>query len=380
MGYGLNEAQQQVRDIVRDFAEAKIRPQIEKFDEAEEFPVEIINELGAMGFLGITIPEEQGGAGMSTLEYATIVEELSRVDPSIGLTIAAHNSLGMQHVFSFGSDFLKEKYVRPMAEGKMLAAWALTEPGSGSDAGALRTKAESTEDGYLLNGTKTFITNPTYGGATVVMARTETDDPKHDISAFVVEKGTPGFSIGKKLLKMGVRASDTAEIIFEDCLIPKENLIGKLGSGYHQALDILDGGRISIAAMSVGIAQGAFETALKYSKERETFGKPIIKHQAIAHKLADMSTEIEAARLLTFKSAYLKDKGADYVLACSHAKLYASELCVRVANEAVQILGGYGYMREYPVEKFFRDAKIATIGEGTTEIQKMVITRYLMEE
>lgn len=380
MSYGLNEAQQQVKSIVREFAEARIRPQVEKFDEAEEFPVEIMNELGEMGFLGITIPESHGGAGMSTLEYATIVEELSRVDPSIGLTIAAHNSLGMQHVFSYGSDFLKEKYVKPMAEGKCLTAWALTEPGSGSDAGALRSKAEITSDGYLLNGTKTFITNPTYGGATVVLARTESDDPKHYISAFVVEKGTKGFSIGKKLLKMGCRASDTAEIIFEDCLIPKENLIGELGQGYHQALDILDGGRISIAAMSVGIAQGAYEAALKYSKERETFGKPIIKHQAIAHKLADMSTEIEAARLLTFKSAYLKDEGKNYILASSHAKLYASELCVRVANEAVQILGGYGYMREYRVEKFFRDAKIATIGEGTTEIQKMVITRHLMEE
>ena len=379
MSFGLNEAQKQVKDIVRAYAEKYIRPQVEKYDEAEELPMEIIHELGEMGFLGITIPEEYGGTGMSTLEYATIVEELSRVDPSIGLTIAAHNSLGMQHIFQFGSAEQIEKYVRPMAEGKHLAAWALTEPGSGSDARAMRLKVTETEDGYILNGTKTFITNPTYSSAVVVMARSGQGKGKEGISAFIVEKGTPGYSIGKKLLKMGMHASDTAELVFEDCHIPKENIIGKPDTGFDQAMDVLDGGRISIAAMSVGIAQGAFDVAFKYAQERETFGKPIIRHQSIGNKLADMSTEIEAARLLVMKSAEMKDTGKNYHLAASQAKLYASELCVRVANEAVQILGGYGYIREYPAEKYLRDSKLATIGEGTTEVQKLVIIHYLME-
>lgn len=379
MSFGLNEAQQQVKGIVRAYAEKHIRPQVEKYDEAEELPMEIIHELGEMGFLGITIPEEYGGTGMSTLEYATIVEELSRVDPSIGLTIAAHNSLGMQHIFQFGNAEQIEKYVRPMAEGKHLAAWALTEPGSGSDAKAMLLKVEESEDGYILNGTKTFITNPTYSSAVVVMARSGRDKGKNNISAFIVEKGTPGYSIGKKLLKMGMHASDTAELVFEDCHIPKENIIGEPDTGFQQAMDVLDGGRISIAAMSVGIAQGAFDVAFKYAQERKTFGKPIIMHQSIGNKLADMSTEIEAARLLVMKSAEMKDAGKNYHLAASQAKLYASELCVRVANEAVQILGGYGYIREYPAEKYLRDSKLATIGEGTTEVQKLVIIHYLME-
>lgn len=380
MSYTMNEAQIQVQGIVRDYAEDKIRPVVSQYDEAEELPLDIIRELGEMGFLGITIPEEYGGTGMGTLEYATIVEELSRVDPSIGLTIAAHNSLGMQHIFQFGSDFLKEKYVRPMAEGKYLAAWALTEPGSGSDSYNMRSKALLEKNTWTINGTKTFITNPTHGGAVVVMARSGAKDDKHDVSAFVVEKGTPGFNIGKKLLKMGMHASDTAELVFENCTIPSENLIGDRGMGFKQALDILDGGRISIAAMSVGIAQGAYEIALKYSKERETFGKIIIKHQAVGNMLADMVTEIEAARLLTYKAAALKDAGKNYIMAASQAKLFSSELCVKVANNAVQILGGYGYIREYPAEKFLRDAKLATIGEGTTEIQKLVISRLLMED
>jgi alkylation response protein AidB-like acyl-CoA dehydrogenase len=380
MDFELNETQKQVKKIVRDYAEERIKPLVAEYDEKEEMPLDIIKELGEMGFLGITIPEEYGGAGMSTMEYATIVEELSRVDPSIGLTIAAHNSLGMQHIFQFGNEELKKKYVVPLAEGEYLAAWGLTEPGSGSDARALRSKAEKTNDGFILNGTKTFITNPTHGGLVVVMARDDIGDPKHKISAFVVEKGTPGYSIGKKLLKMGMRASDTAELLFDNCEIPEENLIGERGMGFRQAMHILEGGRISIAAMSVGIAQGAYEIALKYAKEREAFGKTIIHHQAVGNMLADMSTEIEAARLLVQKAAAMKDADRDYNLIASQAKLYASELCVRVANDAVQILGGYGYIREYPAEKFFRDAKLATIGEGTTEVQKLVITRYLMEE
>jgi alkylation response protein AidB-like acyl-CoA dehydrogenase len=362
----------ELRSMLRSYSQEKIQPHVAAWDAQEALPQEFIADLGAMGFLGVTLPEAAGGAGLNSMDYAVIVEELSRVDPSVGLTVAAHNSLGLEHLYRYASPELQEEMVKPLARGEALAAWALTEPGSGSDASGLRSRAKRVGDQYLLNGSKTFITNPTIGRVTVVIAREE-----DGISAFAIPHETPGFSIGRKLLKLGMRASDTAEVILSDCRLPQRFRLGESGEGFRQAKSILAGGRISIAALAVGVAQGAFEVAHKYAAERETFGKSINRHQSVANMLADMATEIAAARLLTMQAAWQRDQDVPYLLAASQAKLFASELAVRVANNAVQILGGYGYMREYPAEKYYRDAKLATIGEGTSEVQRLVIAKIL---
>ncbi len=378
MNFELTEEQLSIREMVREFAREEIAPHVMEYDEAKQFPEQLIPKLAELGLLGVIFPEEYGGAGMGYMEYVLIVEELSAVDPSIGLTVAAHNSLGTNHIYTFGNDAQRKKFVTHLAQGKSLAAWALTEPCCGSDAASLKTTAVKKGNQWILNGQKTFITNPNYADYVVVMARTNPEKGKKGISAFVVEKGTPGYTIGNPMNKLGTRASDTAELFFEDCAIPEENLLGNEGEGYKQALKILSGGRISIAAMSLGIARGAYEHTLKYALEREAFGQPIANFQAVQFRLADMATEIEAARLLTYQAAWLADAGKDYSLAASMAKLYASELAVRVADMAVQTFGGYGFIKEYPVEKYYRDAKIGTIGEGTSDIQRLVIARELI--
>ncbi len=369
---------------VRKFAEREIRPHVMAWDEAKAFPFEVVKQLGAMGMMGVIFPEQYGGAGMGYLEYAIVVEELSRVDGSVGITVAAHNSLCANHIFSMGDERQKQAYLVPLASGRALGAWALTEPGSGSDAGALLTSAKKEGSHYVLNGTKTFITHGTVGDLFVVMARTRPPRPGHasadGISAFVLEKGLNGFRAGKQENKLGLRASDTSELILEDVRVPETNLLGEDGLGFKQAMKTLDGGRISIGALGLGMAQGAFEEAVRYSKLRHTFGHPIADHQGIQFKLADMGTEIEAARLLIHRAAGLKDRGLPYAKAASMAKLYSSEVACRVASEAVQILGGYGYTKDYPVEKYYRDVKLCTIGEGTSEIQRTVIARYLLSE
>ena len=379
MNFELTEEQLSIRDMVREFAREEIAPHIMEYDEAKKFPEHLIPKLAELGLLGVIFPEEYGGAGMGYMEYVLIVEELSAVDPSIGLTVAAHNSLGTNHIYTFGNEAQRKKFVTHLAQGKSLAAWALTEPCCGSDAASLKTTAVKKGNQWVLNGQKTFITNPNYADYVVVMARTNPEKGKKGISAFVVEKGTPGYTIGNPMNKLGTRASDTAELFFEDCAIPEENLLGNEGEGYKQALKILSGGRISIAAMSLGIARGAYEHTLKYALEREAFGQPIAHFQAVQFRLADMATEIEAARLLTYQAAWLADAGKDYSLAASMAKLYASELAVRVSDLAVQTFGGYGFIKEYPVEKFYRDSKIGTIGEGTSDIQRLVIARELIK-
>ncbi len=369
---------------VRKFAEREIRPHVMAWDEAKAFPFEVVKQLGAMGMMGVIFPEQYGGAGMGYLEYAIVVEELSRVDGSVGITVAAHNSLCANHIFSMGDERQKQAYLVPLASGRALGAWALTEPGSGSDAGALLTSAKKEGSHYVLNGTKTFITHGTVGDLFVVMARTRPPRPGHasadGISAFVLEKGLNGFRAGKQENKLGLRASDTSELILEDVRVPETNLLGEDGLGFKQAMKTLDGGRISIGALGLGMAQGAIEEAVRYSKLRHTFGHPIADHQGIQFKLADMGTEIEAARLLIHRAAGLKDRGLPYAKAASMAKLYSSEVACRVASEAVQILGGYGYTKDYPVEKYYRDVKLCTIGEGTSEIQRTVIARYLLSE
>ena len=380
MDFRLTDEQIAIQQMVRDFAKKEIEPHIMEYDEKKQFPVEIIRKLGELGLLGIIYPEEYGGAGMGYLEYALIVEELSAVDPSIGLIVAAHNSLGTFHIYNFGSEEQKRKYLPRLTSGESLAAWALTEPGCGSDAKALKTTAVRKGDKWVLNGSKTFITNPNYSDYTVVMARTNPEKGTRGISAFVVEKGTPGYKISKNLNKLGMRASDTAELFFEDCEIPAENILGEEGEGFHQAMATLDGGRISIGAMCVGIARGAYEHALRYSQEREAFGRRIADFQATKFKLADMATEIDAARLLIMRAAWMKDNGLNVNLESAMAKLYASEVAVRAANEAVQIYGGYGFIKEYPVEKFYRDAKLGTIGEGTSEILRLVIARDILKQ
>lgn len=380
MDFQLTEEQISIREMVREFSRNEIAPHIMKYDESKEFPLEIIKKLGALGLLGIIYPASVGGAGMGYIEYALIVEELSAIDPSIGLIVAAHNSLGTLHIYSYGSEKQKREYIPRLMKGDSLAAWALTEPGSGSDAKALKTTAVKKGHKWILNGSKTFITNANYSDYHVVIARTDPTKGTRGISAFVVEKGTPGFKIGKNLNKLGMRASDTAELFFDNCEVPEENLLGKEGEGFHQAMTILDGGRISIGAMCVGIARGAYEHALKYSQEREAFGQKIGDFQAIKFKLADMATHIDAARLLIWRSAWMKDQNMPLNLESAMAKLYASEVAVQVANEAVQIFGGYGFIKEYPVEKFYRDAKLGTIGEGTSEILRLVISRELLQQ
>jgi alkylation response protein AidB-like acyl-CoA dehydrogenase len=380
MDFKLTDEQISIRDTVQDFAQKEIAPHIMTFDEKKEFPQEIIRKLGELGMMGIIYPESYGGAGMGYIEYALIVEELSAVDPSVGLIVAAHNSLGTQHIYAFGSEDQKNKYIPRLLKGETLSAWALTEPGSGSDAKALATTAVREDNSWILNGSKTFITNANYSDYHVIIARTDPEKGTRGISAFVVEKDTPGFKIGQNLNKLGMRASDTAELFFDNCKIPVENILGQEGDGFRQSMATLDGGRISIGAMCVGIARGAYNSALNYAQEREAFGSRISDFQAIKFKLADMATRIDAARLLILRAAWMKDQEMPLNLESAMAKLYASEVAVDVANEAVQIFGGYGFIKEYPAEKFYRDAKLGTIGEGTSEILRLVIAREILQQ
>ena len=379
MNFEQNENQLMIAQMVRDFAEKEIRPHFMEWDESQEFPVHIFKKLGELGLMGDFIPEEYGGSGFSYFEYITVVAEIAKVCGSIGLSVAAHNSLCTGHIYYHGSEEQKKKYLPKLASAEWIGAWGLTETGTGSDAGGMNTTAVLDGDFWVLNGSKNFITHGKSGDVAVVIARTGEKGASDGTSAFIIEKGTPGFSAGKKENKMGMRASETCELIFNDCRIPKENLIGVVGEGFKQAMQILDGGRISIGALSLGIAKGAYEAALKYSKEREQFGQPISKFQSIAFKLADMATEIEAAELLLYQAAYLKNNKKKMTKESAIAKYYASEVAVRTANEAVQIFGGYGYTKDFPVEKFYRDAKLCTIGEGTSEIQKLVISREILK-
>src|SRR5579884_3448297 len=378
MDFGFSEELLEIKRIVHEFAENEIRPHVMEWDEKQIFPREILKHLADLGFMGVLIPQEYSGAGLGYMEYATIVDELSRIDGSIGISVAAHNSLCTGHIFNFGTEEQKKKYVVPLAKGEKLGAWSLTEPEAGSDAGGTQTTARADGKHWILNGQKTFTTHGTYGDICVAMAVTDKSAGRHGISAFILEKGMPGFTPGKKENKLGLRASDTSTVIFEDCHVPKENLLGEPGHGFVDALKILDGGRISIAALAVGMAQGAYEAALHYAKQRKQFGKPIAEFQAIQFKLADMATEIDAARLLTYRAAWMKDHGQQTTTQSSMAKLYAGEVAVRVANECVQIHGGYGFIKDYPAEKFYRDVKLCTIGEGTSEIQRLVIARQLL--
>jgi alkylation response protein AidB-like acyl-CoA dehydrogenase len=376
----LNEEQQQLKRSVRDFAEREIAPHVMEWDESGEFPQQTIKELGRLGLLGTIFPQEYGGAGMGYVEYVTAVDELSRVDGSVGIIVAAHTSLCTNHIFLAGTEEQKKRYVSKLATGEYIGAWGLTEPSSGSDAGSARMSAVRKGKNWVLNGSKTFCTNGHYADVLVVIAVTDRAAHTHGLSAFIVEKGTKGFRPGKKENKLGLRASDTAELIFEDCVIPNENLLGREGNGFIDAMEVLDGGRISIAALSLGMAQGAYDSALKYSKQRKQFGKAISEFQAIQWKLADMATEIDAARLLTMRAASMKDAGLKTTLESSMAKLYASEVAVKCANEGVQIHGGYGFIKDYPAEKYYRDVKLCTIGEGTSEIQRLVIARQLLKD
>jgi alkylation response protein AidB-like acyl-CoA dehydrogenase len=375
----LTEDQESLRKEIRQFAAREIAPHVMEWDEASQFPAAVVKKLGEMGLLGVIFPPEYGGAGMGYVDYVLAIEELSAVDGSIGIIVAAHNSLGTNHIFLAGNDAQKKKYVTKLASGEWLGAWGLTEPGSGSDAGGARTTAVRKGDKYVLNGTKTFITNGSYADTAVVIAVTDKEKGTHGLSAFVVEKGTKGFRPGKKENKMGLRASDTAELIFEDCEIPAENLLGKEGEGFVDAMRVLDGGRISIAALSLGIARGALDAATKYVKERRQFGKAIAEFQGIQWKLADMATELDAARLLTQRAAVMKDAGRTVTRESAMAKLFASEVAVRICDEAVQLFGGYGFIKDYPAEKYYRDVKLCTIGEGTSEIQRMVIAREILK-
>jgi alkylation response protein AidB-like acyl-CoA dehydrogenase len=378
MEFSFSEELLEIKRIVRDFAEKEIRPHVMEWDEGQIFPIDVLKKLAELGFLGVLIPTEYGGAGLGYTEYVTIVEELSRVDGSIGISVAAHNSLCTGHIYTFGNAEQKQRFVVPLAKGEKIGAWSLTEPEAGSDAGGTQTHAHLEGDHWILNGQKTFTTHGAHGDICVAMAVTDRSAGHHGISAFILEKGMPGFFAGKKENKLGLRASDTSTVIFEDCRVPKENLLGEPGSGFIDALKVLDGGRISIAALGVGMAQGAYEAALHYAKQRRQFGKPIAEFQAIQFKLADMATEIDAARLLTHRAAWMKDQGMNTTAQSSMAKLYAGEVAVRVANECVQVHGGYGYIKDYPAEKFYRDVKLCTIGEGTSEIQRLVIARQLL--
>ncbi len=377
MDFKLSEHQKEIQKLARDFAVKEIAPFVMKYDESQEFPADIAGKLGDMGFLGIIFPEEYGGAGFSTVEYALIIEEISKIDPSVGLIIASHNGLCTNHIYSFANEEQKKKYLPDLTSGKKLGAWGLTENVSGSDAASMSSFAEKKNGKYILNGSKMFITQGTVAGVYVVTAVTDRADPKNGISAFILEPGMPGFKIGKKENKLGMRASDTAELIFENVEIPEENLIGKENEGFRQVLKILDGGRIAIAALSLGIAQGAIENSIKYSKQRKQFGKPLSEFQATQFKIAELATEADAARLLIMKAAVMKDAGENINTASSMAKLFASEVAVKAANEAVQIHGGYGFIKEFPVEKLYRDVKLVTIGEGTSEVQRMIIAKNL---
>ncbi|MEM1217080.1 MAG: acyl-CoA dehydrogenase family protein [Bacteroidota bacterium] len=374
----LSDQLEMIRESARDFAEANIRPHVMDWDESQHFPVDLFREMGQYGFLGVLVPEEYEGAGLGYDAYISIIEEIAKICGSIGLSVAAHNSLCTNHILLFGNDEQKQQYLPRLATGQAIGAWGLTEPNTGSDAGRMRCVAEQDGDYYVLNGSKNFITHGKSGDIIVVIARTGELLDSHGMTAFVLERDTPGFSAGKKENKLGMRASETAELIFDNVRLHKSHVLGEVGEGFIQSMKILDGGRISIAALSLGIAKGAYEAALRYAKEREQFGKAIAKFQAISFKLADMATEIEAAELLTRQAGMLKDAGQPVTKQSAMAKYYASEVAVRTANEAVQIFGGYGFTKDFPVEKFYRDAKLCTIGEGTSEIQKLVISRHLL--
>jgi hypothetical protein len=379
MEFDFTPDQVQLRKTVREFAEAEIAPHVLEWDENQIFPLEVIKKAGQLGFMGAIFPEELGGAGLGYIDYAIIIEELSRVDPSVGLIVAAHNSLCSNHIYLAGNEEQHRKYLPKLATGEWIGSWSLTEPEAGSDAAGTRTKAVHADHCWTINGGKTFTTNAQYADVCVAMAVTDRAAAHHGISAFILETGIPGFRVGKKENKLGMRASATGEVLFTDCRLPESQLLGKPGEGFVDSLRILDGGRISIAALSVGLAQGAFEAALKYSKQRKQFGRFISEFQAIQNKLADMATSIEAARLLTYRAGFLKDQGQRVTRESAMAKLFSSEIAVRVADEAVQIHGGYGFIKDYPVEKFYRDVKLCTIGEGTSEIQRLVIARQLLK-
>ncbi len=380
MNFELSDEQLEMRRTLRDFAEREIIPNASGWDETSSFPTDVINKLGELGFLGVIFPPEYGGAGLSYVDYVTVIEELARADASVGITVAAHISLCSNHIYEQGTEEQKKKYLVPLASGESLGAWSLTEPEAGSDAAGTRATAVLDKDEWVINGSKTFTTNGKVADIAIAMASTDKSKGPHGISAFIVTKGTPGFRHGKKENKLGHRASDTSEMIFENCRVPKENLLGAPGEGFVAALQVLDGGRISIASLALGIAQAAFECALDYSQNRKQFGKPISAFQGTAFKLADMATEIDAARLLTYRAATLKDQGKRVTKESAMAKLYASEAAMRAAEHAVQILGGYGYIKDYPAERYFRDAKLTTIGEGTSEIQRLVISRQLLSK
>jgi alkylation response protein AidB-like acyl-CoA dehydrogenase len=379
--FGLTDEQEQLRREVRSFAEREVAPHVSEWDEKSEFPKDIVKKLGQMGLMGIIFPEELGGAGLGYVEYVLAVEELSRVDGSIGIIVASHNSLCTNHIMLGGNDAQRKRWIPKLASGEWLGAWGLTEPGSGSDAGGMRTTAVRGDGGWVLNGSKTFITNGTYANCALVLAVTDKEKgTRGGISAFLIERGTPGFRSGKKENKLGLRASDTAELIFENCVVPDDCLVGELGGGFKDAMRVLDGGRISIAALSLGMARGALDAAVKYSKQRKQFGKAISDFQAIQFKLADMTTQLDAAWLLTMRAAEMKDQGKKVTREAAMAKLFASETACRVCDEGVQIHGGYGFIKDYPAEKFYRDVKLCTIGEGTSEIQRMVIARELLKQ
>ncbi|HTL80443.1 MAG TPA: acyl-CoA dehydrogenase family protein [Bacteroidia bacterium] len=379
MQFSLNENQQMIAEMVRKFGAEHIRPKLMEWDESQEFPVDVMKKLGELGLLGVLVPNEYGGSGFGYTEYVTALTEIGKICGSICLSVAAHNSLCTGHILQFGNEAQKKKYLPKLASGEWIGAWGLTEQNTGSDAGGMLTTAVPDGDYFVLNGSKNFITHAISGNVAVVIARTGEKGDSHGMTAFVIEKGTKGFSSGKKENKLGMRASETAELIFQDCRVHKDQILGKVGEGFIQAMKVLDGGRISIAAVSLGIAKGAYEAALNYSKEREQFGKPISHFQAIAFKLADMATDIEAAEMLTFQAADMKDRGQKMTKESAFAKYYASEVAVRVATEGVQIFGGYGYTKDFPAEKYYRDSKLCTIGEGTSEIQKIVISREIIK-
>lgn len=379
MNFQKTENQQMIAEMVRNFGDKHIRPKMMEWDESQEFPIEVFKEMGKLGLMGVLVPEEYGGSGFGYYEYVTAIEELAKIDGSIGLSMAAHNSLCTGHILSFANEEQKRRWLPKLATAEWIGAWGLTEPNTGSDAMRMMTVGVEDGDHWVINGAKSWITHGKSSNVAVVMVRTGELLDSHGMTAFVIEKGTPGFTHGRKENKLGMRASETTELIFENCRVPKENMLGKVGDGFIQAMKILDGGRISIAALSLGIAKGAFEASVKYSKERQQFGKPISEFQGISFKLADIATEIEAAELLTYQAAYLKNEGKPVTKESAMAKYYASEVAVRASVEGVQIFGGYGYTKDYPVEKFYRDSKLCTIGEGTSEIQKLVISRQVLK-
>lgn len=379
MVFEQNENQKMIAQMIRDFGEKEIRPKMMEWDESQEFPVPLFKKLGELGLMGVLVPQEYGGSGFGYHEYVTTIVEISKIDGSIGLSVAAHNSLCTGHILQFGNEEQKKKFLPKLATAEWLGAWGLTEPNTGSDAGNMKTVAVEDGDHYIINGAKNFITHGNSGDVAVVITRTGEVGDSHAMTAFVVERGTPGFKKGRKENKLGMRASETTEMIFEDCRVPKENILGEVGEGFIQALKVLDGGRISIAALGQGIAEGALEAAIQYSKERYQFNQPISKFQGISFKLAEMATKVEASHLLISRSADMKNKGLSINKESAMAKYYSSEIAVEVSTDAVQIFGGYGYLKDYPVEKFYRDSKLCTIGEGTSEIQKLVISRAILK-